>query len=132
MDVVCAIKLSKATILQIVVNFIFASIYNIVGIPIAAGVFLPLGFSLRPWMASAAMALSSISVVCSSLLLKLWKKPDRKQFETKAYFAERSRVLSDDDITVYKGLENYGKASKNGKRKKANKQKFNFKLIPNN
>lgn len=70
MDVVAAIELSKTTMFRIRINFFYAFLYNMIGVPIAAGVFFPVGVVLQPWMASVAMALSSVSVVLSSLWLK--------------------------------------------------------------
>ncbi len=69
-----AIKLSKYTVAAIRQNLFWAFIYNIIGIPIAAGILYPVnGFLLNPMIAGAAMALSSVSVVANSLRLK-WKK----------------------------------------------------------
>lgn len=69
-----AIKLSKYTVAAIRQNLFWAFIYNIIGIPIAAGILYPVnGFLLNPMIAGAAMALSSVSVVTNSLRLKTKK-----------------------------------------------------------
>lgn len=68
-----AIKLSKQTVATIKQNLFWAFIYNLIGIPVAAGILYPInGFLLNPMIAGAAMALSSVSVVSNSLRLK-WK-----------------------------------------------------------
>jgi len=75
LDVVAALHLSRKIFSTIKRNLIWACVYNIFGIPFAMGFFLPLGLSLHPMMAGAAMAFSSVSVVTSSLTLKWWRRP---------------------------------------------------------
>ncbi|MDP2091089.1 MAG: heavy metal translocating P-type ATPase [Candidatus Gracilibacteria bacterium] len=70
-DVVKAINLSKETVSKIKQNLFFSLFYNSLGIPIAAGIFISYGLFLKPELAGLAMALSSVSVVVNSLLLRV-------------------------------------------------------------
>ncbi|CAF4431429.1 unnamed protein product [Rotaria socialis] len=103
-DVVAAIKLSKKTVWRIRLNFIFATVYNLIGIPIAAGILLPAGVQLMPWMAAAAMALSSVSVVVSSLLLRYFKKPRMEKYERDVRYRQWSLDKST-GIVVHRGID---------------------------
>ncbi|KAH9997186.1 heavy metal translocatin [Xylariaceae sp. FL0662B] len=75
MDVPAALHLARTIFMRIKLNLAWACLYNVVGLPFAMGIFLPLGWHLHPMAAGAAMACSSVSVVVSSLLLKFWKRP---------------------------------------------------------
>ncbi|XP_071425800.1 copper-transporting ATPase 1 [Pithys albifrons albifrons] len=109
LDVVASIDLSRKTVKRIRINFVFALIYNLIGVPIAAGVFLPIGLVLQPWMGSAAMAASSVSVVLSSLLLKMYQKPSSEKLELRARGQLRHRSPS--EISVHVGIDEAGTGS---------------------
>ena len=72
-DVPAAIRLSRATLRNIHENLFWAFFYNTIGIPLAAGVFVPLGLTLNPMFGAAAMSLSSFCVVSNALRLNLFK-----------------------------------------------------------
>ncbi|MEK7504252.1 MAG: heavy metal translocating P-type ATPase [Patescibacteria group bacterium] len=86
-DVVNAIDLSKETMQKIKQNMFFALFYNVAGIPIAARVFSFAGLILKPELAGLAMALSSISVVSNSLLLRGYKPGHKNYVSIMAPFA---------------------------------------------
>ncbi|KAI9255291.1 E1-E2 ATPase-domain-containing protein [Sporodiniella umbellata] len=76
MDLLTMYDISRTVVRRIRLNFLWAFIYNIVAIPVAAGIFYPIvGEGLPPYIAGLAMVASSISVVCSSLLLRLYRAP---------------------------------------------------------
>ena len=71
-DVPAAIRLSRATLRNIHENLFWAFLYNVIGIPLAAGVFIPFGLTLNPMFGAAAMSLSSFCVVSNALRLNLF------------------------------------------------------------
>ena len=77
-DVPAAIRLSRATLRNIYENLFWAFFYNTIGIPLAAGVFIPLGLTLNPMFGAAAMSLSSFCVVSNALRLNLFKLRDAR------------------------------------------------------
>ncbi len=79
LDVVAAIRLSKATVLKMKQNLFWAAIYNVIAIPIAAGVLYPLGVLLNPAVGALAMSASSITVATNAVLLKRAEKGLREQ-----------------------------------------------------
>ena len=86
-DVPAAIRLSRATLRNIHENLFWAFFYNSIGIPLAAGVFIPFGLTLNPMFGAAAMSLSSFCVVTNALRLNLCKLHDPshdKKLKTKA------------------------------------------------
>lgn len=94
-DAVTAISLSKATITTIKQNLFWALIYNAICIPVAAGVLAPVGFTLNPMLASAAMSVSSVCVVLNSIRLrykKIYKKSNEASKEDPDMFGKTKTV----------------------------------------
>ena len=84
MDCVCAVQLSKKVMLRIKQNIFWAFAYNMALIPVAAGVLYPFfGITFRPEFAGLAMAMSSVTVVTLSLMLKGYVPPAKKRIETR-------------------------------------------------
>uniref|UniRef100_A0A915PLX4 P-type Cu(+) transporter n=1 Tax=Setaria digitata TaxID=48799 RepID=A0A915PLX4_9BILA len=92
-DVVAAIDLSRRTTRRIQLNFLFAVLYNAIGIPVAAGVFMPWGFTIQPWMAAAAMALS---------------KPTQRSLTCVEFYKHQARLeMGDWPVVVHRGLDDF-------------------------
>lgn len=75
MDIPAALNLTRTIFRRIKFNLAWACIYNLIGLPIAMGLFLPLGVHMHPMMAGGAMVFSSFSVVANSLMLNYWGRP---------------------------------------------------------
>ena len=105
-DVSAAIRLSRATLRNIHENLFWACFYNIIGIPLAAGVWIPLfGWTLNPMFGAAAMSLSSFCVVTNALRLNLFKVYDASH--------DRKRVKKHDNNKNRKGEKNMEKTHNN-------------------
>lgn len=127
MDIPAALHLSRTIFRRIKLNLLLSCIYNAVGLPIAMGFLLPWGVQLPPIAAGAAMACSSVTVVLSSLLLKLWHRPqwmleDDVTWEGRSYYRSglwslvgavrdlirgRGRKDAETDRGAYVQLESY-------------------------
>lgn len=108
-DVVTAIKLSKATLRNIHENLFWAFFYNVIGIPLAAGLWIPVfGWELNPMFGAAAMSLSSFCVVTNALRLNFFKSFYKVQHEVSSDsievkehdFIEIENLLSENNRTM--------------------------------
>ena len=98
-DVAAAIRLSKATLRNIRENLFWAFFYNVIGIPLAAGVWIPVfGWELNPMFGAAAMSLSSFCVVTNALRLNLFPIRDARKFQ-------RKNKTSNQIVTAEEGKE---------------------------
>ena len=122
-DVPAAIRLSRATLRNIHENLFWAFIYNIIGIPLAAGVWIPLfGWKLNPMFGAAAMSLSSFCVVTNALRLNLVKIYDTARDEVyKKKAARKGLIVKTTDNTDNSPVNNITSQDINNKRKEDNK-----------
>ncbi len=102
MDVPAAIRLSRATLRNIHENLFWAFFYNTIGIPLAAGVFIPLGLTLSPMFGAAAMSLSSFCVVSNALRLNLCKLRDPRHDHKRK---QKSHKTNKEATTMEKTME---------------------------
>jgi Cu2+-exporting ATPase len=99
-DVAMAIRLGRASLFKIKSNLFWAFFYNVIGIPVAAGVFIsPLGWTLTPMFAAMAMSVSSIFVVVNALLLNLFYVKEKKT-NKKQYKGENKEKMGNKTVTV--------------------------------
>ncbi len=111
-DVPAAVRLSRATLKNIHENLFWAFFYNVIGIPLAAGVWIPIfGWTLNPMFGAAAMSLSSFCVVTNALRLNLFKIHDTKK--DKKIKQATSIEVKNDYNKKEKGAKNYGKVTVN-------------------
>ena len=95
-DVPAAIRLSRATLRNIHENLFWAFFYNTIGIPLAAGVLIPLGLTLNPMFGAAAMSLSSFCVVSNALRLNLFKLHDARHDKIQTRVRNSSEVIKEE------------------------------------
>lgn len=104
-DVPAAIRLSRATLMNIHENLFWAFIYNTLGIPLAAGVFIPLlGWQLNPMFGAAAMSLSSFCVVMNALRLNLFK-PHNSKRDRKVRQNKENKIEKEEQTKMQKTLK---------------------------
>ena len=111
LNVPASLHLARTIFTRIKMNLGWACLYNLIGLPFAMGLglWLPGGFMLHPMAAGAAMAASSVSVVCSSLILKFWRRPrwmtienlEGKEDSSRPFTEKKVRFdLNDDDLAL--------------------------------
>ena len=101
LDVPAAIRLSRATLRNIHENLFWAFFYNTIGIPLAAGIFIPFGLTLNPMFGAAAMSLSSFCVVSNALRLNLFNLRDaRKDKPLKSKHSKHSEEVTTMEKTM--------------------------------
>ena len=101
LDVPAAIRLSRATLRNIHENLFWAFFYNTIGIPLAAGLFIPFGLTLNPMFGAAAMSLSSFCVVSNALRLNLFNLRDaRKDKPLKSKHSKHSKEVTTMEKTM--------------------------------
>lgn len=99
-DVPAAIRLSRATLRNIHENLFWAFFYNTIGIPLAAGVFIPLGLTLNPTFGAAAMSLSSFCVVTNALRLNLFRIHDGSRDKKIKYHHTKEKKAMTKALTI--------------------------------